>query len=98
MRKTCAPPRRAFRPGAALAAGLLLAVGQAEAAGKAKTGRPRTPIPSGLTWRSGGTGSSACLATLRGRALDVVNLFLTHTSFPALVRQTAGMRAPEGVP
>ena len=52
---------------------------------------------AGLPWRSGSTGD-ACLATLRGRALDAVNVFLGHTSFPSLVRQTTGMRAPKRVP
>src|SRR5690242_14172231 len=98
MDETGAVPRRACRAGAAFAAGLLLAAGQAEAAGKTKTGL-RTPSVSGLTWRSGATGNSACLTALRGgRALDATNIFLTHTSFPSLVRQTTGMRAPKGVP
>jgi hypothetical protein len=57
-----------------------------------------TPILSGLKWRSGASGNAQCLATLRGRAMDAANIFLGHISFPALVKQTTGMRAPKGVP
>ena len=85
MDKSGASPRRASRIGVVLVAGLLTAAaGQAEAAKKTKSVL-RTPIVSGLSWRSGIAGD-ACLATLRGRALDAVNIFLGHTSFPSLVR------------
>src|SRR5690242_19296087 len=57
-----------------------------------------TPILSALPWRSGTAGNPQCLAALRGRAMDAANIFLGHTSFPALVKQTTGMRAPKGVP
>src|SRR3954451_20390017 len=97
MDKSGASPRRASRIGVVLVAGLLVAAaGQAEAAKKTKPVL-RTPIVSGLSWRSGSTGD-ACLATLRGRALDAVNVFLGHTSFPGLARQTAGMRPRQGIP
>jgi hypothetical protein len=50
-----------------------------------------TPIVSGLAWRSGATGGGfPCLARLRGRPLDAGTVFLTHASFPAMVRQAAG--------
>src|SRR4051794_9244054 len=78
----------------AAAGGLLLA---ALAAAPAALADVTTGMVAGLPWRSG-TAGDACLATLRGRALDAVNIFLGHTSFPSLVRQTTGMRAPKRVP
>src|SRR4051794_41020925 len=78
----------------AAAGGLLLA---ALAAAPAALADVTASMVAGLPWRSGATGD-ACLATLRGRALDAVNVFLGHTSFPSLVRQTTGMRAPKRIP
>src|SRR4051812_34095679 len=87
-------PSRHRAPGTAAAGGLLLA---ALAAAPAALADVTTGMVAGLPWRSGSTGD-ACLATLRGRALDAVNVFLGHTSFPGLVRQTTGMRARQGIP
>src|SRR5690348_14604885 len=87
------PRRLLARRTAAAAGGLLLAALAAAPASAAVS----TSLVAGTPWRSGATGD-ACLATLRGRALDAVNIFLGHTSFPSLVRQTTGMRAPKRIP
>src|SRR5689334_18909784 len=68
--------------------GLLLAALTAAPAALADVG---TPILSGLSWRSGSTGGGfPCLAQLRSRPLDAGTTFITHDSFSAMVRQTAG--------
>src|SRR5689334_20926388 len=72
------PARRSRRVG-----GLVLAA--ALAAGPAVAADVDTQIISGLTWPSGATGASPCLAALRGRKLDANHVFLTHQSFPLLV-------------
>src|SRR5689334_19500129 len=51
-----------------------------------------SPILSGLAWRSGATGGGfPCLAQLRGRQLDANHVFLTHQSFPALVKNAGNL-------
>src|SRR3954447_23785180 len=93
------PPRARRRGRASLAsaaqltAALALA-GQAHAA-------VTTPIISGLGWRSGTTtGGLPCLADLRGRPLDAVNVFLAPPSFDEMVQKSAagvqrsGAKAP----
>src|SRR5690242_7680593 len=72
-------------------AGLLLGLAAALAVGPAVAADVNTPIISKLAFRSGATGASPCLAALRGRKLDVNHVFLTHSSFPALVRNTGGL-------
>lgn len=71
-----------------LATGLLLlaiafaGLGQARAA-------VDTPIVSGLAWRSGSsTSGSECLTALRGRALDVQNIFVAPPTFDRMVANT----------
>src|SRR5689334_6669509 len=45
---------------------------------------------SGLAWNSGATtGGFPCLAQLRGRPLDARTIFITHASFPAMVKNTS---------
>src|SRR4051794_21919987 len=45
---------------------------------------------SGLAWNSGSvSGGFPCLAQLRGRPLDARTIFITHTSFPDMVRNSA---------
>src|SRR3954447_1973686 len=93
------PPRARRRGRASLAsaaqltAALALA-GQAHAA-------VTTPIISGLTWRSGTTtGGFPCLADLRGRPLDAVNVYLAPPGFDQMVQKSAewvqryGAKAP----
>src|SRR4051794_1559788 len=77
-----------------LAPALLLAA--ALAAGPAAAADLASPMVGGLSWRSGATGGGfPCLAQLRGRPLDAFTYFVGHTSFPAMVKQTASgnMRA-----
>ena len=93
------PPRarrrgRAFLASAAQLTAALALAGQAHAA-------VTTPIISGLAWRSGTTtGGFPCLADLRGRPLDAVNVFLAPPSFDEMVRKSAagvqrsGAKAP----
>ena len=77
-----------------MAAGLLLAMLVATPALADVT----TPILSGLSWRSGTSGDPKCLVALRGRPVDAGTLFLGHASFPALVKQTSGLRPAKGRP
>jgi len=91
------PANRTARPGLALAAGLLLAATAATAARADVT----TTIVSGLGWRSGtNTGGYPCIADLRGRPLDVLNVYLAPPSFPQMVQnsgawvQRYGSKAP----
>jgi hypothetical protein len=91
------PANRTARPGLALAAGLLLAA-TAVAAARADV---TTTIVSGLGWRSGtNTGGYPCIADLRGRPLDVLNVYLAPPGFPQMVQnsgawvQRYGSRAP----
>src|SRR4051812_45128571 len=74
------PARLARRTG-----GLVLAAFPAVAA------EVNTPIISGIAFRSGATGASQCLAALRGRKLDVNHVFLTHKSFPLLVKNAGAL-------
>src|SRR3954447_23386203 len=87
---TGAPARRARRTG-----GLLLAAPPPApaplAAGPAVAADVNTPIISGIAFRSGATGASQCLAALRGRKLDVNHVFLTHKSFPLLVKNAGAL-------
>jgi hypothetical protein len=60
-----------------------------------------TPIISGLRWRSGATtGGFPCLADLRHRPLDALNVYLAPPSFPQMVQnagawiQRYGAKAP----
>src|SRR5690349_9828532 len=68
-----------------LIGGLLLAAAAIPAA--AQAAGVTTPIISGLAWRSGAK-LGDCLATLRGRAMDVNHIFITHDSFAAMVQQS----------
>jgi hypothetical protein len=77
---------------ALLAAGLL-----AGAATPAPAADITTAIPSGLSWRSGASGASPCLAQLRGRAMDANNSFIGHQSFPGMVSETRGAQAKAGL-
>ena len=84
-------------PRLAPAAGLLLAALAVPAARADVV----TPIISGLAWRSGSTiGGLPCIADLRGRALDAVNVYLAPPSFPQMVKnagawvQRYGSKAP----
>src|SRR3954447_14725940 len=78
---TGAPARRPRRTG-----GLILA-----AATLAVAADVNTPIVSGIAFRSGATGASPCLAAMRGRKLDVNHVFLTHKSFPLLVKNAGAL-------
>ncbi len=82
---TGAPARRARRTGGLILAAATLAAGPAVAA------EVNTPIISGIAFRSGATGASQCLAALRGRKLDVNHVFLTHKSFPLLVKNAGAL-------
>src|SRR3954447_3528271 len=84
-------------PRLAPAAGLLLAALAVPAARADVV----TPIISGLAWRSGSTmGGLPCIADLRGRALDAVNVYLAPPSFDQMVKnagawvQRYGSKAP----
>src|SRR3954471_7264521 len=54
-------------------------------------GPPATTILSGLAWRSGSTegGGSDCLGPFRNRSLDVGVNYVVHSTFAAMVKQTA---------
>jgi hypothetical protein len=84
-------------PRLAPAAGLLLAALVVPAARADVV----TPIISGLAWRSGSTmGGLPCIADLRGRALDAINVYLAPPSFDQMVKnagawvQRYGSKAP----
>src|SRR5689334_10739286 len=60
-----------------------------------------SPTISGLAWRSGATdGGFPCLAVLRGRALDAINVYLAPASYADMVKnsgawvQRYGAKAP----
>src|SRR4051794_23324032 len=82
---TGAPARRGRRTGGLILAAATLGAGPAVAADV------NTPIISGIAFRSGATGASPCLAALRGRKLDVNHVFLTHQSFPLLVKNAGAL-------
>src|SRR3954447_10668909 len=82
---TGAPARRARRTGGLILAAATLGAGPAVAADV------NTPIISGIAFRSGATGASPCLAAMRGRKLDVNHVFLTHKSFPLLVKNAGAL-------
>jgi hypothetical protein len=78
-------------------AGLLATALLACAATPAPAADVATAIPSGLSWRSGASGASPCLAQLRGRAMDANNSFIGHQSFPGMVSETRGAQAKAGL-
>ena len=87
---------RTGRHGAAL--GLAMAALAATPAARADI---TSPLQSGLSWRSGATdGGFPCLAQLRNRPLDALNVYLAPPTFPEMVRnsgawvQRYGSKAP----